>query len=147
MKTVLRFVAVVVLVAVIAAGVFYFNPLWVSDNLARYHLWREGVASKYVETDGYRIHYLEAKPQRGEGIPLVLVHGLGARSEDWGRMLPGLAARGFHVYAPDLPGYGRCSKPTDADYSIAMEEAAVVSFLFDFPLPLLFDTRFSWAAQ
>jgi pimeloyl-ACP methyl ester carboxylesterase len=40
-----------------------------------------------------------------------------------------MAARGFHVYAPDLPGYGRSSKPVDANYSISMEEAAVVSFM------------------
>lgn len=49
--------------------------------------------------------------------------------------MPALAAQGFHVYAPDLPGYGRSSKPKDASYSIAMEEAAVVSFLQTMHLP------------
>ncbi len=44
-------------------------------------------------------------------------------------MIPAMAASGFHVYVPDLPGYGRSSKPADASYSIAMEEAAVVSFM------------------
>ena len=44
-------------------------------------------------------------------------------------MIPSLAAHGFHVYALDLPGYGRSSKPADASYSIPMEEAAVVSFM------------------
>jgi pimeloyl-ACP methyl ester carboxylesterase len=66
---------------------------------------------------------------------LLLVHGLGARGEDWREMIPVMAARGFHVYAPDLPGYGRSSKPADANYSIAMEEAAVVSFMQAVHLP------------
>jgi pimeloyl-ACP methyl ester carboxylesterase len=44
-------------------------------------------------------------------------------------MILGLSARGFHVYAPDLPGYGRSAKPADASYSISMEEAAVVGFM------------------
>jgi len=112
----------------LSAGlVFYFNPLWVADQQTRWRLWREGVKSEYVEAGGYRLHYFEAG--RSEGTPLLLVHGLGARGEDWRAMIPTLAASGFHVYAPDLPGYGRSSRPTDASYSIAMEEAAVVSFM------------------
>ena len=43
-------------------------------------------------------------------------------------MIPAMAKAGFHVYVPDLPGYGRSSKPAEASYSIAMEEAAVVAF-------------------
>src|SRR6185437_14073529 len=95
-----------------------------------FHLWRHGVHSEYIEAGGYSIHYLEAPAAAGSaGTPLVLVHGLGARSEDWAAMIPALAADGFHVYALDLPGYGRSSKPGDASYSIPMEEAAVVSFM------------------
>ena len=43
-------------------------------------------------------------------------------------MIPALAAKGFHVYAPDLLGYGRSAKP-DVSYSIAMEETAVTQFM------------------
>jgi pimeloyl-ACP methyl ester carboxylesterase len=82
-----------------------------------------------VEADGYRLHYFEALPPKGvAGTPLVLVHGLGARGEDWGAMIPALAAQGFHVYAPDLLGYGRSPRP-DVSYSISMEEAVVVQFM------------------
>ena len=52
----------------------------------------------------------------------MLIHGLGARGEDWAALMPGLAAAGFHVYAPDLLGYGRSPRP-DISYSIAKEEA------------------------
>ena len=43
-------------------------------------------------------------------------------------MIPALAAKGFHVYVPDLLGYGRSPKP-DVDYSISLEEQTVAQFM------------------
>jgi pimeloyl-ACP methyl ester carboxylesterase len=129
MKFALRVVVLLVLVAVAAGLIFYRYPLWVADQQIRFHLWREGVKSEYVEAGGYRLHYFEALPANGQaGTPLVLVHGLGARGEDWAAMIPALAAQGFHVYAPDLLGYGRSPKP-DVDYSISLEEQTVALFM------------------
>jgi pimeloyl-ACP methyl ester carboxylesterase len=129
MKFALRVVAVLVLVVVAAGLIFYRYPLWVADQQIRFHLWRAGVKSEYVEAGGYRLHYFEASPVNGAGgTPLVLVHGLGARGEDWAAMIPALAAQGFHVYAPDLLGYGRSPKP-DVDYSISLEEQTVAQFM------------------
>ena len=130
MKLALRALAVLLLVAVGAGLVFFRYPLWVTDQQIRYRLWREGVKSEYVEAGGYKLHYFEAGPTggAGRGVPLVLVHGLGARGEDWAAMIPALAARGFHVYAPDLLGYGRSPRP-DVDYSISLEEETVVQFM------------------
>jgi pimeloyl-ACP methyl ester carboxylesterase len=128
MKFVLRVVALLVLVVVVAGLIFYRYPLWVGDQLTRLHLWRAGVKSDYIEAGGYRLHYFEASPAGGGGTPLVLVHGLGARGEDWAAMIPPLAAEGFHVYVPDLLGYGRSPKP-DVDYSISLEEQTVVQFM------------------
>jgi pimeloyl-ACP methyl ester carboxylesterase len=129
MKAVVRGIAVVVLLAVVAGGVFYLHPLWVTDQQIRFRLWREGVRSEYAMVDGYRMHYFEAlPPKRVAGTPLLLVHGLGARGEDWGAMIPVLAAQGFHVYAPDLLGYGRSPRP-DVSYSISMQETVVVQFM------------------
>jgi pimeloyl-ACP methyl ester carboxylesterase len=129
MKFALRVVAVLVLAAVAAGLIFYRYPLWVADRQTRFHLWRAGVKSEYVEAGGYRLHYFEASPPNGSaGTPLVLVHGLGARAEEWAAMIPALAAEGFHVYAPDLLGYGRSPQP-NVDYSIPLEEQTVVQFM------------------
>jgi pimeloyl-ACP methyl ester carboxylesterase len=129
MKFALRVVALLVLVAVAAGLIFYRHPLWVADQQIRFHLWRAGVKSEYVDAGGYRLHYFEALPSSGqEGAPLVLVHGLGARGEDWAAMIPALAAQGFHVYVPDLLGYGRSPKP-DVDYSISLEEQTLAQFM------------------
>jgi pimeloyl-ACP methyl ester carboxylesterase len=129
MRVVLRFGAFLVFLAVVAGLIFYRYPLWVSDQGVRFRLWREGVKSEYVAVDGYKLHYFEVPPADGSsGTPLVLVHGLGARGEDWGAMMPALAAKGFHVYAPDLLGYGRSPRP-DVDYSISLEEKMVTGFM------------------
>ncbi len=42
----------------------------------------------------------------GKGPPMVLVHGLGGSSVNWFAVGGGLA-RDHHVYAIDLPGFGR----------------------------------------
>jgi pimeloyl-ACP methyl ester carboxylesterase len=126
MKFALRVVALLLVVLVAAGLIFYRYPLWVADQQLRFHLWREGVKSEYVAAGGYRLHYFEAGP--ASGAPLVLVHGLGARGEDWAAMIPALAARGFQVYVPDLLGYGRSPRP-DVDYSISLEEQTVVQFM------------------
>ncbi len=135
MKFALRVVAVLVLLVVAAGLVFYRYPLWVADQQTRFHLWRAGVKSEYIEAGGYRLHYFEASPgDGGGGTPLVLVHGLGARGEDWSPMIPALAAKGFHVYVPDLLGYGRSPKP-DVDYSISLEEQTVANFMQSVHVP------------
>jgi pimeloyl-ACP methyl ester carboxylesterase len=129
MKFALRVVALLVLVLVAAGLIFYRYPLWVADQQIRFHLWRAGVKSEYVEGGGYWRLYFVAVPGNGGGGPaLVLVHGLGARGEDWSAMIPALAAQGFHVYVPDLLGYGRSPKP-DVDYSISLEEQTVAQFM------------------
>lgn len=42
----------------------------------------------------------------GQGPVLVLVHGDGETARDWRWVAPGLAAAGFRVVAPSLPGHG-----------------------------------------
>lgn len=128
MKLWLRGLLATGLLIVASAAVFVLEPLWVNDQVVRGQLWRQHVASRFVDVDGYRIHYFEATAPGGGGKPLVLIHGLGSRGEDWTPMIPGLAAHGFHVYAPDLPGYGRSPQP-DVDYSIAFQENAVDHFM------------------
>jgi pimeloyl-ACP methyl ester carboxylesterase len=39
--------------------------------------------------------------------PLLLLHGVTSSSLGWWRVGPALAAAGFRVHAPDLPGHGR----------------------------------------
>jgi pimeloyl-ACP methyl ester carboxylesterase len=120
---------VVVLVVLLCGVLVYREPLAISDLRVRLQLWRAGVKSEFVDVDGQRIHYLEAVPAKGKPEQaLVLIHGLGAKAEDWSPLIPGLAKAGFHVYAPDLLGYGQSARP-DVSYSIASEEKLVADFM------------------
>ena len=124
-----RWILAGLVVLLVCGAIFYQSPLWVNDQALRFSLWRRGVRSDYVEVDGQRLHYFEVPAANGSaGTPILLVHGLGARGEDWGPMLTGLAKAGFHVYAPDLLGYGRSAKP-DVSYSISFEEGVVLGFI------------------
>ena len=59
-----------------------------------------------ARVNGIALHYQEA----GTGEPLLLLHGLGSRSDDWEMQLPAFAGR-YRVIAPDLRGHGRSAKP------------------------------------
>jgi pimeloyl-ACP methyl ester carboxylesterase len=48
--------------------------------------------------------------------------------QDWGRLVAPLG-RSHHVYAPDLPGFGRSERPAAADYSIPMQVEALRAFM------------------
>jgi pimeloyl-ACP methyl ester carboxylesterase len=53
----------------------------------------------------------------GSGPPLLLLHGFPAHWVDWREQMEALAASGFRVIAPDLPGYGESEcLPRVADY-------------------------------
>ena len=69
-----------------------------------------GIRSRFVENvNGLRMHVLEAGFERRSGRALLLVHGYPELAYSWRRVMPALAAAGYHVFAPDLRGYGRTS--------------------------------------
>jgi pimeloyl-ACP methyl ester carboxylesterase len=131
-----RFLGWVVGLGILVAAVVYLRPVWVSLQVTHLTFALKGVQSDYVETPEGRIHYYDAEARTpGGGAPLVLVHGLGDRSEAWAAMIPKLRDQGFHVYALDLLGYGRSPKPSDADYSMALQEKVVADFIKGLGLP------------
>lgn len=48
---------------------------------------------------------------RGDGPPLLFIHGHPRTGATWHRVAPRMAAAGFCVVCPDMRGYGRSSKP------------------------------------
>lgn len=55
--------------------------------------------------------------ETGRGKPLILIHGLGASSYTWRKVVPELA-KNRRVIAIDLKGFGQSDKPLDERYSI-----------------------------
>lgn len=118
-------VLAMVMLFLLGAIVVWLRPLAVVETMTRARLAFAGFHNEYTTIRGNRIHYYEG----GSGAPVVLVHGLGSRAEDWANLMPQLKQAGFHVYAIDLLGYGRSARPADAAYSIPEEARYVEDFL------------------
>ena len=130
MKALVRLLLFLVVVAAVMVVLYLRAPLWLETQITHFGLLTARVQSNYVLTPEGRVHYYEGEPRiPGGGVPLVLVHGLGDRGESWAPMLKRLKKAGFHVYAPDLLGYGRSPKPADGDYSMEGEAKFVYDFI------------------
>jgi len=69
------------------------------------------------------VNYIAAGPE--EGPPILLIHGFGASGFHWRRNVNPLAAAGYRVYAIDLIGFGKSSKPViDYDSRLWREQCA-----------------------
>lgn len=73
---------------------------------------------RFVEVDGVKLHYLD----KGEGSPIVLIHGNGVMARDW--VLSGVfdaLARNHRVIAFDRPGFGHSTRPRSTVWSPKMQ--------------------------
>lgn len=67
-----------------------------------------GIRSRFVENiNGIRMHVLEAGYETPGRPGVLMVHGFPELAYSWRKVMPALAAEGYHVFAPDLRGYGR----------------------------------------
>ena len=102
----------------------YFRPLTLFFAARRVYVAAIGVKSEFVQVGKHRIHYWTA----GEGSPLVLVHGVAMRAEDWAPLFGALSQQ-HRIYALDLLGYGESDQPRDAEYSVATQANIVRGFM------------------
>lgn len=79
---------------------------------------REHARGKFVDLGGRRTHYIE----KGEGEPVILLHGFFFDSYLWAENIDALA-RHFKVYALDLWGWGFSTRePLDYGYPLYAEQ-------------------------
>ncbi|MGE9008922.1 alpha/beta fold hydrolase [Leptospira interrogans] len=75
-----------------------------------------GIRSRYVEgINGLSMHVLEAGFETRGRPCVLLLHGFPELAFSWRKVMPQLAAAGYHVIAPDQRGYGRTTG-WDANY-------------------------------
>lgn len=81
--------------------------------------WAERHAQgSFIDLAGHRTHFVE----RGQGSPIVLIHGFNLDLHTWMDNLDALAAR-FKVYAPDLWGQGYSTRePLEYGYDLFEEQ-------------------------
>lgn len=76
--------------------------------LAEIH--KELPQDRFLSIGGRLVHVEQA----GQGEPVVLLHGFGASTYSWRKVMPGLAAS-FHVIAIDFNGFGYTERPRDLE--------------------------------
>ena len=123
-----RRVALLIFIVLASAGVvFWARPVSVFRVFNEVQMYLIGARNNYAIVDGFRIHYYTLGPEKGR--PVVMVHGLGGRAEDWEKLAPYLRKAGYRVYLPDLPGFGQSERPTNFSYSVTDQSKIVVGFL------------------
>src|SRR5271165_6450300 len=77
------------------------------------HTWPNQEWSRFVHAGGLRWHV----QQLGRGPDLLLIHGTGASTHSWRKLMP-LLAQNYTVLAVDLPGHGFTDSVPGARMSI-----------------------------
>jgi len=79
---------------------------------------------KFVTVDDKKVHYVE----KGEGKPIILIHGFLYHTVMWKKNIDALAER-FKVYAIDLWGWGYSERLKKMEYSFELYGNQVTGFM------------------
>jgi len=94
--------------------------LWENEGSS----WPNHEASRFIEAGGVRWHL----QMMGAGLPLLLVHGTGASTHSWRKLMPILAEQ-FTVLCFDLPGHGFTTAAPAGRSSIEGMSQAIAALL------------------
>ncbi|MGO9000154.1 MAG: alpha/beta fold hydrolase [Polyangiaceae bacterium] len=89
-------------------------------------------ATKYEQRDatvlgGVRLRYVDVPAEKESGPPIVMLHGIASRIEEYEELIDRMRAR-RRVIVMDLPGNGYSDKP-ERPYTLAFLEDAVLGLL------------------
>jgi epoxide hydrolase 4 len=84
--------------------------------------------SLYIETNGIRLHTIQAGPETGRGV--ILLHGFPETWRCWKNQIDRLAQAGYRVLAPDQRGYNLSDKPSGVEnYRLEHTSADVLGLM------------------
>ncbi|MBV8573761.1 MAG: alpha/beta hydrolase [Acetobacteraceae bacterium] len=101
------------------AGIAALTTLAVGNQImARRAERRHPPQGSFIEVDGVRLHYSD----RGEGSPVVLIHGNAVTGDDWNTSgVAELLLKTHRVIIFDRPGYGYSERPRGHLWSAAQQ--------------------------
>lgn len=101
-------------------GAIALTAVWamVEQAEARRAETRNPPIGRFITVDGVRLHYLE----KGQGQPVVLLHGNGTLLQDFASSILDDAAKQYRVIVIERPGFGYSERPTDRNWT-AEEQA------------------------
>ena len=106
------------LAATVGIGAILLATALVNRQLAKKAQRDNPPAGNFVDVEGVRLHYVE----RGEGRPLVLLHGNGSMIQDFESSgLIELASKYYRVIVFDRPGYGHSNRPRNVIWTPAAQ--------------------------
>lgn len=86
------------------------------------------ISSKYININGMNTHYHE----EGSGDEtIILIHGSGpgvSAFANWRLVIPRLS-ESYHVFAPDIIGFGETDKPSDHHYTMELWVEHLIHFI------------------
>ncbi|WML52397.1 alpha/beta fold hydrolase [Neobacillus sp. PS3-12] len=83
--------------------------------------------AKYIDVNGISTHYHES----GKGEAVLLIHGSGPGVTAWAnwRLIIPRLSENFHVYAPDIVGFGYTERPESIEYGVETWTNHLISFI------------------
>jgi len=91
-----------------------------------------GVRSRFIDNvNGLRMHILEAGFESPGRPAVLMIHGFPELAYSWRKVMGPLAAAGYHVFAPDVRGYGRTSGADTVKYGDDLRPFGTVNRIRD----------------
>jgi pimeloyl-ACP methyl ester carboxylesterase len=81
------------------------------------------ISYRTIEVDGLKVFYRESR--KVDAPKLLLLHGFPTSSHMFRNLIP-LLGDGFHIVAPDLPGFGRTDMPPRDKFAYTFDNVARV---------------------
>lgn len=121
--TVILAVAAALLAATLMVAAYFW---WTTRRIARAAERAVPPSGRFVTVGGNRIHYVE----RGEGLPILMIHGLGGSLHHLRRPLMEAFGDGYRLIAIDRPGSGYSTRGAGQTGRLT-EQAAQTAALID----------------
>ena len=121
-------VAVVAVLGALLAAAWYGLPALLKPPLLAANRATAGLNEKTVSAAQHTIHYLDSGQRGGEGVPVLLLHGIFAEKDHWvdfARALPG----SYRIVAPDLPGFGESGRHDGQAYDYDAQVRRLLAFM------------------
>ena len=115
---------VLVILAVLVLAFFFLPQITQKETFTLDEAASKWAKGKFVTVDGSKIHYVE----RGEGKPVILIHGFLYHTVMWNQNIDVLAQK-FKVYAIDLWGWGFSERLKDTEYSFDRYSKQIIGFM------------------
>ena len=122
MLATLTAIAAALLAAILLVATYYFQATRRISRDAEHAVPPRG---SFVAVEGCDIHYVE----RGQGQPIVLIHGLGGTLHHMRRPLMEEFGDGYRLIALDRPGSGYSTRPTGLDGRLSEQARLIAGFI------------------